>query len=63
MDDCPFDGEPTFRSVLTQRCNIFVSVLARREALLRAGLFEESLRSVEDFDLWLRLLAAGERIS
>ncbi len=62
MDDCPSHGEPTFRSVLTQRCNIFVSVLARREALLRAGLFEESLRSVEDFDLWLRLLAAGERI-
>ena len=62
MDVCPSDGEPTFRSVLTQKCNVFVGVLARREALLRVGLFDESLRSVEDFDLWLRVLASGARM-
>lgn len=62
MDVCPSHGEPTFRSVLTQKCNVFVGVLARREALLRVGLFDESLRSVEDFDLWLRLLASGARM-
>jgi len=62
MEVCPSDGEPTFRSVLTQRCNVFGGVLARREALLRVGLFDESLRSVEDFDLWMRLLASGARI-
>jgi glycosyltransferase involved in cell wall biosynthesis len=59
---CPSKGAPTFRRVLTQECHIFVSVLVRREALERAGLFDADLRSVEDFDLWLRLLARGERI-
>jgi glycosyltransferase involved in cell wall biosynthesis len=62
MDVCPSEGDPTFRSVLTQKCNVFVSVLARREALLRVGLFDSALRSVEDFDLWMRLLASGARI-
>jgi hypothetical protein len=62
MDVCPSHGEPTFRSVLTQQCNVFVSVLMRREAALSVGLFDESLRSVEDFDLWLRLLASGARM-
>lgn len=62
MEVCPSRGEPTFESVLTQRCIVFISVLARREALVRAGLFDEDLRSVEDYDLWLRLLARGERI-
>jgi glycosyltransferase involved in cell wall biosynthesis len=59
---CPTRGEPTFRRVLTQECHVFISVLMRRDALARAGLFDPELRSVEDFDLWLRLLARGERL-
>jgi glycosyltransferase involved in cell wall biosynthesis len=35
------------------------SVLARRRAVLDAGGFDESLRSVEDRDLWLRLASQG----
>jgi hypothetical protein len=62
MDVCPSHGEPTFRNVLTQQCNVFGGLLMRREPLVRVGLFDESLRSVEDFDLWLRLLASGARI-
>jgi glycosyltransferase involved in cell wall biosynthesis len=59
---CPSPREPTFHRVLTQECHVFVGLLARRDALLRAGLFDPELRSVEDFDLWLRLLASGERM-
>jgi len=39
-----------------------VSVLARRSALERAGLFDDNLRSCEDFDMWLRCVKAGSRI-
>jgi len=37
------------------------SVLARREWIDRAGLFDETLRSYEDWDMWLRLARAGCR--
>jgi glycosyltransferase involved in cell wall biosynthesis len=62
MDVCPSSGPVTFEAVLTQRCQVFISALIRRTALERVGGFDPELRSVEDFDLWLRLLAAGERI-
>lgn len=32
-----------------------VTVLARREELLAAGLFDPTMRAAEDYDLWLRL--------
>jgi len=35
------------------------SVLARREALLGAGLFDESIRVTQDYDMWLRIAARG----
>jgi glycosyltransferase involved in cell wall biosynthesis len=63
MDTCPSKGPVTFQAVLTQRCHVFISALIRRTAIERVGGFDPELRSVEDFDLWLRLLAAGERIS
>ena len=59
---CPTRGEPTFLGVLTEECHVFVGSLVRREALVGAGLFDPQLRTSEDFDLWLRLLARGERI-
>lgn len=62
MDVHPSTGDVTFESLVTQRCNVMVSVLARREALVDAGLFDESLRSSEDFDMWLRVLLNGGRI-
>lgn len=35
------------------------AVLANREAFQRAGGFDESLRSLEDIDMWMRLAALG----
>jgi len=62
MDVHPSAGEVTFEALVSQRCNVMVSVLARREALVGAGLFDESLRSSEDFDMWLRVVLGGGRI-
>jgi glycosyltransferase involved in cell wall biosynthesis len=61
MDVCPSKGEPTSLAIISRRCHVFVSILARRQALLTVG-FDESLRSCEDFDCWIRFTAAGHTI-
>jgi len=65
MDDNPSDGEVTFSSLLEGKCSaITTTVVARREPILEVGLFDESLRSSQDLDLWLRLAKRnGARIS
>ncbi|HZT78389.1 MAG TPA: glycosyltransferase family A protein [Vicinamibacterales bacterium] len=60
MDKAPSCGDVTLHSLIAQRCNIILStVVARRKALVGAGLFDESLRRGQDFDLWLRLALHG----
>ena len=59
---CPSQGEATFLNLLTQKCNVLVAATIRRDAGARVGWFDESLRSAEDFDLWLRIAKAGGRI-
>ena len=61
-DSFPSSGEVTFERLLTQECNVMVCAIIRRETLLRVGMFDESLRSSEDFDLWLRIVKSGGRI-
>lgn len=63
MEICPSEGEVTLERLIKEECHVMVSVLARREAVVRAGLFDESLRSAEDFDLWLRMVDRGNRIA
>ena len=56
-------GEVSFLRVLVRECQIYGGVTARRETLLRVRLYDESLQSAEDFELWLRVLKAGGRIA
>jgi glycosyltransferase involved in cell wall biosynthesis len=61
MEVCPSRGEVTPAAIISRKCCVFVSVTARAEALRELG-FDESLRSCEDFDCWLRLASSGRRI-
>jgi glycosyltransferase involved in cell wall biosynthesis len=61
LDMYPDPGEINFRRLLTQECRISSSVTARRELILRAGLFDVDLRAAEDLHLWLRLAHMGTR--
>ena len=62
MESCPSAGPVTIASLIQERCCVFISVLARRTALLRAGLFDPAMSRAEDFDFWLRILKTGGRI-
>ena len=61
-DEYPVGGDVSFRRVLGRECHIYGEVTARRETLLRVGLYDEDLESAEDFELWLRVLKSGGRI-
>ena len=63
MEMCPSSGEVTFLSLIEPTCTVMVSVIARRETVVKAGMFDPNLRSSEDFDLWLRIVKGGGRIS
>ena len=62
MEVSPSDGEVSFESLVRQQCVVMTSVTARMSAIRAAGMFDEGLRSCEDFDLWLRLAKNGGRI-
>jgi len=50
--------------LLHERSTVITSsVLVLRQALMNVGMFDEQLRRVEDYDLWLRLVQSGARIS
>jgi glycosyltransferase involved in cell wall biosynthesis len=58
----PSEGEVNFESLVRQKCVVMTCVTARMKAIRDAGMFDESIRSCEDFDLWLRILQNGGRI-
>lgn len=63
MSVSPSEGEVTFESLVRQRCTVLTCVTARMSAIRDAGMFDESLRSCEDFDLWLRIAKGGGKIA
>jgi glycosyltransferase involved in cell wall biosynthesis len=63
MEINPSEGLATFESIVLSKCTVVGStVVARRQALVEAGLFDESFVHGEDFDLWSRLAYRGARI-
>ena len=56
MTVSPSEGEVNFESLVRQRCVVMTCVTARMSAIREAGMFDEELRSCEDFDLWLRVV-------
>jgi glycosyltransferase involved in cell wall biosynthesis len=64
MQTAPSRGPVTFLTLVRNECNVITSgVVARRVALVDAGLFEESLRNAQDFELWTRLARRGARLA
>jgi glycosyltransferase involved in cell wall biosynthesis len=60
MERRPSNGAVTLLSLVEQRCNVILStVVARRKAIMGAGMFDEGLRRGQEFDLWLRLALKG----
>ena len=59
----PSEGRATFESLVLCKCTVVGStVVARRQALIDAGLFDESFVQGEDFDLWARVAYNGGHI-
>jgi glycosyltransferase involved in cell wall biosynthesis len=64
MQTSPSNGPVTFKSLVHYTCNLVTSgTMARRRLVLDAGLFDETLRNGQDFELWLRLVRNGARVA
>ncbi len=63
MEFTPSKGAVTFHRLIRRECTVLnCAALSRRETVVRAGMFNESLRYGEDIDLWLRIARLGGRI-
>jgi hypothetical protein len=60
-DAWPFAATDQRRAIL-QRNFIFGHVAVRREVLLAAGGFDESIRRTTDWECWIRLILAGSTV-
>lgn len=55
----PSEGEVTFFSMLEEKVHVMGTSMVRRNVIMEAGLYDEKLRSSEDFELWLRVAHKG----
>ena len=58
-DDAP---DSVLHRLLVQNCILTSTLLATRRALIEVGLFDRSIWWGDEYDLWLRIAAAGYRI-
>jgi glycosyltransferase involved in cell wall biosynthesis len=62
MDPC--EGEVTPENLLGTKVAVLTStVVARKKPILEVGLFDETFRRGQDFELWLRLAKRGVRFA
>ena len=63
MEKCPSSGQASFTSLIVERCQIPIStVVVRKQALLKAGMFDEKLPRCDDYDMWVRTAFHGAKI-
>jgi glycosyltransferase involved in cell wall biosynthesis len=63
MKACPSHGPATFVALITERCQICVStVVARKSAIVKAGLFDETLLRCDDYEMWVRAAFYGAKV-
>jgi len=63
MDACPSHGPATFVALITEQCQICVStVIARKDAIVKAGSFDETLLRCDDYEMWVRAAFHGAKI-
>jgi glycosyltransferase involved in cell wall biosynthesis len=63
MERCPSSGPATFDSLIVERCQIPIStVVARKQAIVKAGGFDEKLQRCDDYDMWVRTAFHGAKI-
>jgi glycosyltransferase involved in cell wall biosynthesis len=63
METAPSTGVADFDALLDLRCNVITSgTVARRSAIVEAGMFESEKVCAEDFMLWLKMAHSGARI-
>ena len=63
METAPSTGEADFDGILNLRCNVITSgTMARKQAIVDAGMFESERVQAEDFHLWLRMAKSGAKI-
>jgi glycosyltransferase involved in cell wall biosynthesis len=63
MERCPSNGPATFGSLVVERCQIPIStVVVRKQAIVKAGGFDEKLLRCDDYDMWVRTAFHGAKI-
>lgn len=64
MQKCPSGGPANFEALIMERCQIPVStVVARKSAIIGAGLFDESLARCDDYSMWVRTAFQGAKVA